>query len=227
MKVRGDALELAFRIVLSCPCAVTHEEEQAVFAYLKGLGEGEVADYAPVLAAFGAEDTPFHGLAAFTEWMAEDPSDPTIERHHVLRCNGSGYHWRLAAETLPAKSRQVDSIARYLLAHRVLPATVTAAAGGEARAEHGYDGGSVAFDHIFLPPEYDPDASAEWAVHLGAVVSPLTADEAELLRRLNDANSQLVLHRRLVDRIDFAAFELLGDWRAFCRRRHAPFYAGA
>ena len=227
MKVRGSALELAFRIVLSCPCAVSHEEEQAVFAYLKGLGDDEVADYAPVLGAFDGEDTPFHGLAAFTEWMAADPFDPTIERHHVLRCNGSGYHWRLAAETLPEKSQQVSSISRYLLAHMVVPATVTAGAGGEAQAEHHYEGGSVRFEHIFLPPEYDPGASTLWAVHLGAVVNPLSPDEAELLRRLNDANPQLVRHRRRVDRVDFAEFEFLGDWRAFCRRRHAPFYADA
>ena len=100
MKIRGDALELAFRIVLSCPCAVTHGEEQAVFAYLRGLGADEVADYAPVLAAFGSEDTPFHGLAAFTEWMAPDPSDATIEREHVLRCN---------ALRLPLAARRGDA----------------------------------------------------------------------------------------------------------------------
>ena len=227
MKVRGGALELAFRIVLSCPCAVSHGEEQAVFSHLDGLAEDEVADYAPVLHAFGAEDTPFHGLAAFTEWMAEDPSDPTIERHHVLRCNGSGYHWRLAAETLPVKSQQVSSISRYLLAHMVLPAAVSLGPDGAATAEHDYEGGSVLFENIFLPPEYDPAASELWAVHLGAVVNPLAREEAELLRRLDDANRQLVLHRRLVERIDFADFELLGDWREFCRARHAPFYADA
>jgi len=225
MKVTGEALELAFRIVLSCPCAVTHGEEQAVFSYLEDLGDHEVADYAPVLAAFGAEDTPFHGLAAFTEWMAPDPSDPTIERHHVLRCNGSGYHWRLAAATLPEKSQQVSSISRYLLAHMVLPAALTAGPDGTPQAEYRYDGGEVQFESIFLPPEYEADAAAEWAVHLGAVVNPLDPDEAQLLRRLGEANPQLVRHRRQVRRIDFADFELLGDWRAFCRARHAPFYA--
>jgi hypothetical protein len=227
MKVRRNALELAFRIVLSCPCAVSHGEEQAVFSYLQGLGEDEVADYAPVLAAFGSEDTPFHGLAAFTEWMAADPSDPTIERHHVLRCNGSGYHWRLAAETLPEKSQQVSSISRYLLAHTVLPAALVTGPDGSAQAEHSYDGGSVLFENIFLPPEYDPAAAELWAVHLGAVVEPLGAEEALLVRRLNEANAQLVRHRRRVDRIDFADFELLGDWREFCRARHAPFYGAA
>jgi hypothetical protein len=227
MNVRGDALELALRIVLSCPCAVTHEEELAVFSYLRGLGDDEVADYAPVLAAFGAEDTPFHGLAAFTEWMAPDPSSPTIEREHVLRCNASGYHWRLAAESLPEHSRQVSSVSRWLLSHTVLPASLTAEAGAPPQAEHTYDGGRVVFENIFLPPEFDAGASALWAIHLGAIVSPLSAKEAELVRSLNEANAQLVVHRRLVAQVDYADFELLGDYRDFCRRRHAPFWAGA
>jgi hypothetical protein len=227
MKVKGDALELAFRIVLSCPCAVTHGEEQAVFSYLKELGGDDVVDYAPVLAAFSGEDTPFHGLAAFTEWMAPDPAQPTIERHHVLRCNGSGYHWRLAAETLPEKSQRVSSISRYLLSHMVLPAELTTGPDGSPRAVHRYDGGSVLFEDIFLPPEYDAGASEQWAIHLGAIVNPLTPDEAELLRRLGEANGQLVLHRRQVDRVGYADFEFLGDWRAFCEARHAPFYGGA
>jgi hypothetical protein len=59
------------------------------------------------------------------------------------------------------------------------------------------------------------------------VVEPLGAEEALLVRRLNEANAQLVRHRRRVDRIDFADFELLGDWREFCRARHAPFYGAA
>ena len=70
MKIRGEALELALRIVLSCPCPVTNDEERQVFDYLRGLTPDEVADYAPVLAIFEATDTPFHGLADFTGWMA-------------------------------------------------------------------------------------------------------------------------------------------------------------
>ena len=117
MRVRGEALELAFRIVLSCPCDVTHEQEQRVFAYLRGLAPDEVADYAPVLAAFDSPETPFHGLAAFTGWMAADGAEATIEREHVLRCNASSYHWQRAAGTLPAQSRRVSSVSCWLLSH--------------------------------------------------------------------------------------------------------------
>ncbi len=128
MRIRGDALELAFRIVLSCPCPVTSEQEARVFAYLRGLAPDEVADYDPVLAIFDSADTPFHGLAEFTGWMGDPSPEATIEREHVLRCNGSGYHWQLAAESLPSHSRHVSSVSRWLLSHTVVP--VTLARGG-------------------------------------------------------------------------------------------------
>lgn len=224
MRIRGEALELALRVVLSCPCPVTDEQEAAVFAYLCELAPDEVADYAPVLAVFDATDTPFHGLAAFTSWMAEE-DDPVIERHHVLRCNGSGYHWEVAAATLPAKSRSVSSISAYLLSHLILPVAVTASSAAPV-AEYRYEGGAALFDGIFLPPEYDPAAAALWAFHLGTVLSPLSDAEAALLSRLGEANDQLVLHRTRVARIDYADFELQGDYADFCRRRHAPFWGG-
>ena len=132
MRIRGEALELAFRIVLSCPCDVTHEQEVRVFDYLRGLAPDEVADYAPVLAVFASADTPFHGLAAFTSWMAPVGAEATIEREHVLRCNSSGYHWQLAAATLPAQSRRVSSISSFLLSHTIIPVSLVAGDGAAA-----------------------------------------------------------------------------------------------
>jgi hypothetical protein len=227
MKIRGEALELALRIVLSCPCPVTSDEERRVFEYLRGLTPVEEADYAPVLAIFEATDTPFHGLADFTGWMAPAGSEPTIERDHVLRCNASGYHWQLAAESLPSHSRHVSSVSCWLLSHTVIPVALATAADGSARAEYRYEGGGATFDHIFLPPEFDPEASPVWALHLGAVLSPLSAAEAELVSQLNETNPQLVLHRGRVTHVDYADFEFLGDYREFCRARHAPFWGGA
>jgi len=224
MKVRGEALELALRIVLSCPCPVTPEEERRVFEYLRTLAADEVADYSPVLAIFEAGDTPFHGLADFTGWLAGVGAEPTIEREHVLRCNASGYHWQLAAESLPSHSRHVSSVSCWLLSHTVIPVALTTAAGGSPQAEYRYAGGAAVFDNVFLPPEFDPGVSLLWAFHLGAVLSPLSAAEAALVTQLNEANPQLVLHRGRVAHVDYADFEFLGDYRDFCRRRHAPFW---
>ena len=58
------------------------------------------------------------------------------------------------------------------------------------------------------------------------MLSPLSDAEAALVSRLNEANDQLVLHRSRVARVDYADFELQGDYAGFCRRRHAPFWGG-
>lgn len=225
MRIRGEALELAFRVVLSCPCPVTAEQEAAVFHHLRGLAPDDVVDYAPVLAVFDSTDTPFHGLASFTEWSADD-DDPVVERHHVLRCNASSYHWDVAAATLSGKSRIVSSISAYLLSHTIVPVMVTTSDGAAPRAHYRYQGGAADFENIFLPPEYDPSSSALWAFHLGTVLSPLSDAEVALVSRLNASNDQLVLHRSHVDCVDYADFELQGDYAEFCRRRHAPFFGG-
>ena len=93
---------------------------------------------------------------------------------------------------------------------------------GRAGAEYRYAGGSAVFENVFLPPEFDPGAATLWAVHLGAIVSPLSAAEAGLVSTLNEANPQLVLHRTRVAHIDYADFELQGDYREFCRRASCP-----
>ena len=136
MRVQGEALELAFRMLLSCPCDVTPEQERAVFDYLLSIPQGQTADYAPVLAAFGPNtSTPFHRLAAFSSWRAPDPAEVTIERQDVLRVNASSYHWDLAASGLPNAYKKIRSVPSWQLAHTLLPVTVHKAA---------EDGGMVA-----------------------------------------------------------------------------------
>lgn len=55
-------------------------------------------------------------------------------------------------------------------------------------------------------------------------MSPLSVAEAALVSNLNEANPRLLAHRARVAHVDYADFELQGDYREFCRRRHAPFW---
>jgi hypothetical protein len=54
--------------------------------------------------------------------------------------------------------------------------------------------------------------------------SPCRARASAPPPRLNEANPQLLAHRARVVHVDYADFELQGDYREFCRRRHAPFW---
>jgi hypothetical protein len=109
-------------------------------------------------------------------------------------------------------------------------------------------GGRIVLKHVFLPPELvshgarvaagSPAPSTAgsacarvtsagpgpWAIHFAAVVGSVSPDEAELMTVLLEANAQLVLHRAQVRSIDYRAFEMQGDYGAFCRRRHVPFW---
>lgn len=224
MRIRGDALELALRVVLSCPCPVTPEQEREVYRLAQALPMEATCDYADVLAVFGDADTPFHRLAEFVTWMAPAGEEPLIERHHVLRANASTYHWRHAVSTLPASVCRVGCLSSWLPAHLVLPVRLELDTAGESQGAYEYPGSRIVLSHLFLPPEFDITVHEWWAVHFAAVLGPLTPAEHRLLVDLTEANHELALHRTRVSVIDYRDFELQGDNAAFCARRHAAYW---
>lgn len=227
MKIRGDALELALRVVLSCPCPVTSEQERQVFRLAQTVPPRATRDYGDVLDVFDTGDTPFHRLAEFVTWMAPAGEEPLIERHHVLRANASSYHWRHAASTLPGAVRRVACLSSWLPAHLILPVRLERDTAGEPQGIYEYAGGRIVLCHVFLPPEFDPTAHEWWAVHFAAVLGPLAPDEHRLLVDLTEANGELALHRPRVSAIDYRDFELQGDNAMFCARRHAAYWGSA
>ncbi|GEM_PF-942188 len=249
MKIRGEGLELALRVVLSCPCPVTPDQERRIFELAQAMAPDEVGDYARVLAVFDQAGTPFHRLADFVRWMTPVDTEAIIEREHVLRANASSYHWEHAISTLPGAVSRVSSLSSWLLAHMILPVRLQAGADGDVRAIYAYGCGDrfVELRHVFLPPELalasglEPAAAAAagsseaaapasaadgrlWAIHFAAALGPLRPGEDRLLVDLLDANRQLTMHRERVVSIDYRDFELQGDNADFCRRRHAAYW---
>ncbi|MBM3146583.1 MAG: hypothetical protein FJ000_01670, partial [Actinobacteria bacterium] len=158
MKIRGEGLELALRVVLSCPCPVTPEQERRVFELAQAMAPDDVGDYARVLAVFDQPGTPFHRLADFVRWMTPVDAEAVIEREHVLRANASSYHWEHAVSTLPGAVSRVSSLSSWLLAHMILPVRLQPGADGDVRAVYEYGGRDRAVElrHVFLPPELAP-----------------------------------------------------------------------
>jgi len=225
MKIVGDALELALRVVLSCPCPVTSEQERRVFDLACTTPSTAVVDYGAVLSVFSSDDTPFHRLAEFATWMAHPGEEPVIERHHVLRANASTLHWRHAASTLPGAVGRVARLPSWLTAHLILPVRLQVS-DDEPSAVYEYSGGHVTLRNVFVPPEFEPSAHELWAIHFAAVLGHLSAAEYRLLVDLTEANPGLRLHREHVGVIDYRRFELQGDNTAFCRRRHDAYWGG-
>jgi len=163
MKIRGEGLELALRVVLSCPCPVTPDQERRVFELAQAMAPDDVGDYARVLAVFDQADTPFHRLADFVRWMTPVDTEAIIEREHVLRANASSYHWEHAVSTLPGAVSRVSSLSSWLLAHMILPVRLQVGADGDVRAMYAYGCGdrAVELHHVFLPPELAPASGLE------------------------------------------------------------------
>jgi hypothetical protein len=111
--MRQEALELTFRMLLSCQCPLTDEQERALFDRLVALKPGDTIDCTELLSNFRPnENTPVQRLVHFSVWMAPaDSGEMVIECEHVLRHFASSYHWNhVVAPNLPAGYKKVLSI---------------------------------------------------------------------------------------------------------------------
>lgn len=227
--IRQEALELTFRMLLSCQCPLTDEQEWALFDRVVVLKPGATLDCRELLAIFKPhENTPLHRLASFSVWMAPAGSrEIVIEREHVLRHFASSYHWdHVVAPNLPAAYKKVVSIPTWFLSHVLLPVALERGGGGELNGIYCFDGGEIRLQNLFLAPEFaDLDASV-WGVHFASAITPLSSEEAVLVRMLGDANPLLIEFRREISTIDYSNFERYGDYRAICAERHACYWLG-
>jgi hypothetical protein len=87
ISMRHAALELTFRMLLSCQCPLTDEQEWVLFDRLVALKPGHTMDCTEFLSIFKPnENTPIQRPVHFSVWMAPASSrEIVIEREHVLR----------------------------------------------------------------------------------------------------------------------------------------------
>lgn len=226
LSIDRDALELAFRVLLSCRCPVTPEQELALFRLLEAAGAAEPIGYDRVLGIFPAGAlSPFHRLGQFAGWVLPAHAERVIQREHVLRHFASSYHWdHVVAAGLSSAYVNVVRVAPYLVGHQLLPVRLCTEDDGSVSGTYTFAGGEVALRHLFLPPGYEPDAAASWAVHLAAVLSPLSPEEDALVRLMGDDTPGLVQLRPEVQTIDYADFQRFGDYRRLCEERHRAYW---
>ncbi len=230
ISMRQEALELTFRMLLSCQCPVTAEQEQALFARLVALNPGDTIDCSELLSIFNPnENTPIHRLVHFSTWVAPAGSrEMVIEREHVLRHFASSYHWdHVIVPNLPAAYKKVVSIPTWFISHMLLPVAIERAEDGELDGIYRFGDGEIRLKNLFIAPELADLDVGVWAVHFASVLTPLSPDEAALVQMLGDANPLLAGFRRESSTIDYLNFERYGDYRAICIERHATYWPGS
>jgi hypothetical protein len=226
--ISQEAFELAFRMLLSCQCPVTNEQERALFGLLAAMQPGHTVACSELLSIFKPnESTPIRRLVDFTVWMAPaGAKEIVIEREHVLRHFASSYHWdHVVASSLPAAYQKVVSIPTWFISHMLLPVTIERTATGELNGIYRFEDGEIRLQKLFLAPELADLHADTWGVHFASVLTPLSSDEAALVQMLGDTNPLLTEFRREISAIDYLGFERYGDYSRICIERHAEYWS--
>jgi hypothetical protein len=223
ISIRQEALELTFRMLLSCQCPITDEQERALFDRLAAMKTGDTIECNELLLIFQPnENTPLRRLVHFSTWMAPvGCKEIIIEREHVLRHFASSYHWdHVVAPNLPSAHKKVVSIPTWFISHMLLPAALEKTGNGELHGTYRFDNGEIKLKNLFMAPELAGLDSAAWGVHFASVITPLSLDEAALVQMLGDASPLLAEFRCEISTIDYSNFERYGDYRTVCIDRH-------
>ena len=232
LTIEPRALELTFRMLLTCGCPVSGDEEKALFDLLSSVEEqGDMSGAIPydrVLSIFaeGAQ-TPFHRIRDFYIWQAPvTPGTHRISRDHIIRHFASSYHWDQAvARGLEEGYGQVTSIASWFLSHMLLPAQVVSLSSAHVSLVYTYPGGQILLENLFLPTPHTPAEGETWAVHFAGLLDRLSPEECNTARFMIEQNSALQILRREVSTINYRDFQRKGDYAAFCRKRYEKYYA--
>jgi hypothetical protein len=184
ISLRQAALELAFRMLLSCQCPLTDEQERALFDHLVAMNPGDTIDSSELLSIFKPnENTPIQRLVNFSVWMALAGSkEIVIEREHVLRHFASSYHWDHAvAPNLPSAYKKVVSIPVWFISHMLLPVALERTENGELNGIYRFEDGEIRLKNLFIAPELVDLNAGIWGVHFASGITPLSSDEAALV----------------------------------------------
>ncbi len=230
LSIETRALELTFRMLLTCGCPVSGDEEKALFDLLlsaKGQMSPDIA-YDRVLSIFpeGA-NTPFHRIRDFYIWQAQVAAvSHRICRDHIIRHFASSFHWDQAvARGLEEGYGQVTSVASWFISHMLLPARVVSLARDHVDLIYPFPGGEIQLKNLFFPKAHPPAVGETWAVHFAGLLDRLSPEECGTAQLMLEQNSALLVLRSEVGEIDYQNFQRKGDYASFCRKRYEKYYA--
>ena len=229
LSIETQAFELTFRMLLTCGCPVTPDEERRLFDLLVSSEKQASLSYDRILAIFPPHSgSPFHRIRDFYVWQAPAHQGAhLITRDLIIRHFASSFHWDQAvARGLEEGYGQIRSIAPWFVSHMLLPARVVLTTATHVSLSYDYPGGSVLLKNLFLPND-DPKPMGDemWAVHFAGLLGRLPAKEEMTARFMLDQNAAFRDLRREVAGIDYLDFERKGDYAAFCRSRYKRYYA--
>ena len=227
IQIRKNALDLLFRVILSCKCPLKEIEEESIFNLFRKLKSGETLDYNELLGIFKENtETVIHRLVDFSIWFASTDSKPLIiEREHVLRHFASSYHWNyVVGESMPNAYKKVISISSWFISHMLLPVKINIGSDESVTGTYRFNNSEIKLKNLFLPPEFDFDETKIYCSHFASVLTHLSLYENLIVQMLIDANKLFIEFRQEINEIDYHRFERFGNYNSVCVNRHKKYY---
>jgi hypothetical protein len=207
------ALQTALHNMLSCRCPVTPETERAVFGYYHEHKDQDRLDMEKILevAKVNPDPTPLHGLNEFCRYFQDDPLSYVIEHNDVLRFLGSGYHFATVKSGLDLA--MVSHPAPHLIGHLMRPCKVSFGKNG-LEAVSTLAGHEIKYINMVCPPEVDLEAFELFGVHLGAVITGLSSEQADMLQKHQELLAGIQGLAREAGIVDYKNYQRYGDYAA-------------
>jgi len=224
-----DALELAFRVILSCETPEGTEQECTIFELLESMGPLDVLDYQEILSVYKPNaNVVLRRLRDFAALMidpAPEAGPLVVRREHVLRHFASTYHLnQVVAPKLRDSYQRVLDIPSWFVGHLILPCEVVGIAGELAEARFVHAGGAVRLRNLYVPPGLDPRPSEIWGVHFSHVLWRMAGNEESVSRMLIEASPVIGEFLRIVQEIDYVDFQRHGDYCRMSQDRFHTYY---
>lgn len=226
-QIELSALRTILFATLSCRCPVTEQTERALFQeyfQLKKKGAPRAGfDAILEIAGRNPQKTPLHNLFHFCSYSKDDPSSFTIALNDVIRYLCSKYHFDMVQGSL--EMTEMPDKVSYHVSHMLLPIRLSQeednAAGLYLNGEH-----SIRFCDIFFPPELTQEETSSYAIHMGAVLCPLTPSQVSMVEKHLELIKEFPSMASKITTVSFRSHGPSGDHRTQVANRFKRHYCG-
>ena len=223
LTIEKEALKTVLYSTLSCRCPITEETESRLFQAFQELDDRPVVDLALFMAIADQDPvpTPLHIFKEFCSYSKEDPNDFAITHDDAIRYFSSKFHFDRVVQGLDPLI--VNDTAGFLVGHMLTPVRYGNVE-ETGRAVFSMGECIVTFSNLFVPPAWD-GTSEDWVgVHLGAIVTGLSEDQAQMALRHLAVNQAFPKLLHGLTEVDYHDFQEYGDYRSIVENRFKRYY---
>ncbi len=217
VSIERQGLDTLVRAVLG---GVTAPLFADVMRAYRELDDESIVDYSALLrvAAQESSKTPFHMVFEFASYGQDDPSRFTITHNAVLRFFSAKYHFDFVAQNL-LNPLQVQNTGSFLVNHMLLPMHLHKH-DGRLHGEYRRDSHTMRVSPLFAPPGLELASDTVYAVHMGSVLTALTAAQVQMIEAQLVLSAEFDFLATQVSEVDFENYQYFDNFHQRIADRH-------